>query len=126
MIPLPPIIEIRNNVETGFVERDIGIQRRVSLGSAMVDEMKRYVCIPSGQGLRTLTFKDGSRVSVLGLTEILEAVYLEDRGVNSETAGEILKRLEATNYVPWSARQEYCDAIIHEYAKYVESHPREP
>ena len=87
----------------------------------MADQMKRYVCIPSGQGLRTLTFPDGGRVSVMGLTGILEAVYAEGREVNPETADAIVKRLEATNYVPWSARQEYCDAVIEEYRKYVES-----
>lgn len=91
----------------------------------MADEMKRYVCIPSGQGLRTLTFKDGCRVSVMGLTEILEAVYAEGRSANQETADEILRRLEAVNYVPWSARKEYCDAVIREYSNYVESRARE-
>lgn len=91
----------------------------------MSDEMKRYVCIPSGQGLRTLTFGDGSRVSVMGLTEILEAVYAEGMGVNPETAKEILERLEVANYVPWSARQEYCDSLIKEYRKYVESRSRD-
>lgn len=90
----------------------------------MADEMKRYVCIPSGQGLRTLTFRDGGRVSVMGLTEVLEAAYAEGSGVNPEAAEEILKRLEATNYVPSSARQEYRDAVIEEYRKYVESRTR--
>lgn len=90
----------------------------------MTDEMKRYVCIPSGQGLRTLTFKDGCRVSVMGLTEILEAVYADGRAVSPETADEILRRLEMINYVPWSARQEYGDAVIEEYRKYVQSRVR--
>jgi hypothetical protein len=87
----------------------------------MSDEMKRYVCIPSGQGLRTLTFRDGCRLSVMGLTEILEAVYAEGRLASPETADDILERLAATNYVPWSAREEYRDLLMEEYRRYVES-----
>jgi hypothetical protein len=92
----------------------------------MAGELKRYVCIPSGQGLRSLTFKDGCRVSVMGLTEIFEAVYAEGKGAIPETAEEIVKRLEGTNYVPWSARQDYCDAVIQEYGRYVASQAAEP
>lgn len=87
----------------------------------MSDDMKRYVCIPSGQGLRTLTFPDGCRISVMNLTEILETVYEEGRPSDPDTAGEILKRLEATNYVPRSSRQEYLAVLLEEYRQYVRS-----
>jgi hypothetical protein len=87
----------------------------------MSDEMRGYVCVPSTPGLRTLTMRDGCRVSVMGLTEILEAIYAEGRRADPETADEILERLEKTNYIPFSSRQEYCDVLIEEYKKYVGS-----
>lgn len=87
----------------------------------MSDEMRGYVCVPSTPGLRTLTMRDGCRISVMGLTEILEALYAEGRRVNAETAGKILERLEKTNYIPFSSRQEYCDVLIEEYRRHVES-----
>jgi hypothetical protein len=86
----------------------------------MSDEMRGYVCVPSTPGLRTLTMRDGCRVSVMGLTEILEAVYAEGRQTDPETANEILERLEKTNYIPFSSRQEYGDVLIEEYRRYVE------
>jgi hypothetical protein len=87
----------------------------------MPDEMKRYVCIPSGQGLRTLTFRDGCRISVMGLAEILEAAYGEGKQANPETVEEILEGLAATNYVPWSAREEYRELLMEEYRRFLES-----
>jgi hypothetical protein len=89
----------------------------------MSDEAQKgiYCCVPPTPGLRMLTFPDGSQAGVMGLSEILAALYAEGRQVSAETAEEIVQRLTATNYIAPSARQRYCDLLIEEYGKYVRS-----
>jgi len=61
---------------------------------------------------------------VYGLDEIMADLYAEGRPANDETAGEIIKRLEAhKNYIPSSdrARREYAYVLLREYKKYVKS-----
>jgi hypothetical protein len=66
-----------------------------------------------------LTFPDGTQTGVMGLNEILAAVYEEGRQVSRETAEEIVERLAVKNYILASVRREYCDLLIEEYRKYV-------
>jgi acetyl-CoA carboxylase carboxyltransferase component len=80
-----------------------------------------YCCVPTIAGLRMLTFSDGSRAGVMGLGEILEAVYREGRQAGAETAEEIVKRLAVRNYIHPSATREYCRAVAGEYEKYVKA-----
>ena len=87
----------------------------------MADEAPKgmYCCVPPTPGLRMLTFPDGTQTGVMGLNEILAAVYDEGRQVSRETAEEIVERLAVKNYILASVRREYCDLLIEEYRKYV-------
>lgn len=78
-------------------------------------------CTPSTPGLRMLIFRDGTQAGVFGLNEIFAELYGADRPVNAETAEEIVQRLSINNYVAPAVRHEYCDVVIEEYRKYVES-----
>jgi hypothetical protein len=69
-----------------------------------------------------LAFPGGTQARVMGLDEILAAIYAEGRQVSVETGEEIIKRLEAlSNYIPSSdrARKEYAYVLLKEYRKYV-------
>jgi hypothetical protein len=69
--------------------------------------------------LTRLTFRDGTQAAVVGLQEILAAMYAEGRKANEETAEEIVERVAATSYVPSSGRGEYRDVLLQEYKRYV-------
>lgn len=77
--------------------------------------------IPCAQlkGLNKLTFLDGTYVMVQGLEEIFAGIYAEGRQIDSDTAEEIVNRLERKNYIPSSARQEYRRILLKEYRGYV-------
>lgn len=79
-----------------------------------------YCCTVPMDGVRMLTFPDGTKSGVVGLNEILAALYLEGRGVDADTAEEIVDRLSAKNYIVPSARQKYVDLLLEEYGKYIE------
>ena len=69
-----------------------------------------------------LRFPDKTQVRVNGLDEILAELYSEGRQPNTETAEEILDRLEKhNNYIPPSARWEYKSVLLKEYRDYVAS-----
>jgi len=72
-------------------------------------------------GRRMLVFPDGSQAGVMGLDEILAAVYAEGRQVSVDTAEEIVERLAVKNYIVPSSRKEYRDLLLQEYRKYVGS-----
>jgi hypothetical protein len=70
-----------------------------------------------------LRFPDNTEVRVIGLSEILAALYSEGRQANQETAEEIVNRLEAQkNYIPSSdrIRKEFIYVLLKEYREYVE------
>jgi hypothetical protein len=83
-------------------------------------EKRRYICTPSVPGMRVLTFPDGTKAGVVGLEDVLAGVCAEGRQVNAETAGEIVSRLAAKNYIPSSdlARREYAELLLKEYGRY--------
>jgi hypothetical protein len=71
-----------------------------------------------------LRFTDDTQVRVNGLDETMADLYSEGRQANQETAGEIIKRLEAlNNYIPSSdrIRKEYAYVLLEEYREYVKS-----
>ncbi len=76
-------------------------------------------CCAPARIMTRLSFRDGTKASVVGLSEILAAVYAERREANTQTAEEILARVAAKNYVPSSCRGEYQDVLLMEYRKYV-------
>ena len=68
-----------------------------------------------------LKFPDNTKVSVIGLDDIMAEFYAKNRTATVETAEEIIKRLEATkNYLPSSERahREYVYVLLNEYRKY--------
>ena len=68
-----------------------------------------------------LRFPDDTQVLVTGLVEILADLYSQGRQANQETAGEIIKRLEANkNYIPSSdrTRKEFAYVLLREYREY--------
>jgi len=77
-------------------------------------------CCPQPiKGMRKLTFLDGTQIGVKGLDDILEAIFAEGKQANTETAEEIVDKLEEKNYIPSSARREYQNLLLREYRKYV-------
>jgi hypothetical protein len=65
--------------------------------------------------IKKLTLPDGSRVGIVNLDNILEEVAglkLSDAKI---IKAELLKRVEAQNYVPPSAKTEYATALFREY-----------
>ncbi|QTA89040.1 hypothetical protein [Desulfonema magnum] len=69
-----------------------------------------------------LKFPDDTKVSVMGLGDIMAAFYAENRNATYETAEEIIKRLEdKKNYIPSSksVHREYAYVLLREYRKYV-------
>ncbi len=76
-------------------------------------------CCSQLKGLTKLTFQDGGQVAIVGLDEVLAAVYIEGKQVTVETAQEIIKRVEARNYIASSVRGEYESLLLSEYRKYV-------
>ncbi len=74
-----------------------------------------------------LRFGDGTQVRVNHLNEILATLYSEGRQPNSETAEEILLRLEKNgNYIPPSARWEYKSVLLNEYMEYAQDRKNKP
>jgi len=69
-----------------------------------------------------LKFPDDTQVGVLGLDDIMAALYSEGKKATEETAEEIIDRLEArNNYIPSShrVRKEYAYVVLKEYRKYL-------
>ncbi len=67
-----------------------------------------------------LKFPDQTKVRINCLDEVLAELYCEGRQPNSETADEILNRLEKhNNYISDSARREYKSVLLNEYRDYV-------
>ncbi len=67
-----------------------------------------------------LKFPDQTQVRVNCLDEILAELYSEGRQPNTETAEEMLERLEKhNNYIPSSARREYKSVLLKVYKDYL-------
>ncbi len=67
-----------------------------------------------------LKFPDQTQVRVNCLDEVLAEVYSEGRQPNSETAEEIVERLEKhNNYIPPAARREYKSVLLKVYKDYL-------
>ena len=69
-----------------------------------------------------LKFPDDTQVRVNGLNEILSDLYSEGRQANRQTGEEIIKRLEAKNFIPSSdrTRKEYAYVLLKEYRQYID------
>lgn len=76
-------------------------------------------CCAQPKGLTKITFMDGTQISIIGLEEILAAAYTDGKPADLETAKEMLKKVEAKNYVASCSRDEYPDLLLKEYRKYI-------
>lgn len=79
-----------------------------------------YCCTVPMDGVRMLTFPDGTKSGVVGLDEIFVDMYREGRVATSETAEEIVERLSIKNYIVPSVRPKYAILLLEEYGKYVQ------
>lgn len=69
-----------------------------------------------------MRFPDDTQVGVMGLDEIMAALYAEGRKAVDETAEEIINRLEdRKNYIPSSdrVRREYAFVLLREYRAFI-------
>lgn len=71
---------------------------------------------PRGDIVQVDIFGDGSTVGLMGLTEILEQLYLMERALDASVQDELVKMVAARNYVPRSAEALYGAALVREYA----------
>lgn len=71
-----------------------------------------------------LKFSDNTMASVMGLDDIMAELFAENRKADSETAREIIERLEGKgNYIPSSesVHREYAFVLLDEYRKYIKN-----
>jgi hypothetical protein len=79
-----------------------------------------YCCTVPMDGVRMLTFPDGTKSGVIGLDEIFAAMCAEGREVNADTAEEIVERLSTRNYIAPSVKPKYVNLLLEEYGRYVQ------
>jgi hypothetical protein len=78
-------------------------------------------------GLRKINFPDGDQVGLMGLDEVLDALYKEGKEPDDSTAMEIIERLrEKKNYIPYnpSVQDLYQRTLLSEYHRFVEKKKR--
>lgn len=78
-------------------------------------------------GLRKINFPDGDQVGLIGLDEVLDALYREGKEPNDSTAMEIIERLrQKKNYIPYnpSVQDLYQRTLLGEYLRFVEKKKR--
>jgi len=71
-----------------------------------------------------LKFPDNTMASVTGLDDIMAVLFAENRKADSETAREIIERLEGKgNYIPSSesVHREYAFVLLGEYRQYIKN-----
>jgi hypothetical protein len=79
-----------------------------------------YCCTVPMDGVRMLTFSDGTKSGVVGLDEILFDMYREERKATVETAEEIVERLSIKNYIVPSVKSKYAALLLEEYEGFVQ------
>jgi hypothetical protein len=78
-------------------------------------------------GLRRISFPDGDQVGLMGLDEVLDALYREGKQPDDSTAIEIIERLRQNkNYIPYSpsVQDVYQKTLLGEYRRFVEKKKR--
>ncbi len=84
-------------------------------------------CATPVPGLRKITFPDGDQVGLMGLDEVLDALYREGREPDDSTAMEIIERLrDRKNYIPYnsSVQDLYKRTLLNEYRRFVDKKKR--
>jgi hypothetical protein len=84
-------------------------------------------CGPSIPGVRKITFPDGDQVGLMGLDDIMEALYREGKAPDDATVSEMINRLrEKKNYISYSpsAQALYGKALLGEYRRFFEKKKR--
>jgi hypothetical protein len=84
-------------------------------------------CGPSIPGVRKITFPDGDQVGLMGLDDVMEAMYREGKAPDDATISEMIDRLrEKNNYISHSPSVQalYEKALFGEYRRFVEKKKR--
>jgi hypothetical protein len=81
-------------------------------------------CGPYIPGLRKLTFPDGAQVGLIGLDEIMEALYKEGKKPDHSTPMEMVSRLrdKVKNYISYDSKieEQYQRVLLNEYRRFLE------
>lgn len=76
-------------------------------------------CSPPIQGLRRLTFADGTQVGISGLDAVMEKLYRGGRPADEGIGAEMMAELRSENYFEPSARQAYEELFRKEYDRFL-------
>lgn len=77
-------------------------------------------CIPT-KDFQFIYLSSGAKVGVIGLKEIMEKYHNYGKPTTPQTALEIVERLKEKNYIVPAAENEYKNAVLIEYRKYIEN-----
>lgn len=77
-------------------------------------------CSPPMQGLRILSFPDGTQVGIIGLDAVMEALFREGKQANASTATEIIERLKYQNYFEPCCREQYEELFLAAYQQFLD------
>ena len=74
-------------------------------------------CGPSIPGIRKIAFPDGDQAGLIGLDEVMEALYREGKPPGDSTVMEMITRLREKNHISDStpARELYQKALLNEF-----------
>lgn len=75
-------------------------------------------CSASLQGLRKLTLPNGAQVGIIGLDEVMEELFSEERAADESIALEMIQRLNKKNYFSPSSQKIYEDLFTFEYISF--------
>jgi hypothetical protein len=84
-------------------------------------------CGPSIPGVRKITFADGDQVGLIGLDDVMEALYREGKAPDDAAVAEMIDRLrEKKNYISYSPSVQalYEKALLGEYRRFFEKKKR--
>ncbi len=93
----------------------------MSIPSIPMNQGTGSCCAPAAQGIRLLSFPDGSQIGINGLDGILGDAYKEGKTPDRSVAKHIVTLLSKNNYIPSSAWSEYEDVVLKEYQKFLEA-----
>jgi len=79
------------------------------------------ICGSSIPGVRKIILPDGDQVGIVGLDEVMEALYKEKREPDDSTAAEMICRLREKNYIADTRFVEelYRKALLKEYGNFL-------
>jgi hypothetical protein len=67
-----------------------------------------------------LTFPDGTKSGVIGLTAVMEELYYQGKPANDAVVSEMMEKLESHNYFAPSERHIYKTLLLAEYKRFLD------